>query len=312
MPKPAPGSRRQLPDALRKTVPVSITDLRSIQQHVKTLVPKVSPAVVAVEIGLSSGSGVVISSNGLVLTAGHVAGRPNRDVRFIFPDGKVAHGKTMGSDRDADTGLMRITDAGPWPYAPVGDLDQARLGDWVLALGHPGGFDRDRSLVVRLGRIISLAPGVLQSDCTISPGDSGGPLFDMNGRVIAIHSAISTSLAENFHVPITEVFDTWNELVTTTPPVPAPPSARSYLGVAIENDPPGCRVVAIDIGSPAAKAGLKIGDHVVQVEGRDILTSASLRRWLAETDPGQTLNLQIKRGAKRLPLSIKLAALPRK
>ena len=83
----------------------------------------------------------------------------------------------------------------------------------MLALGHPGGFDLRRSLVVRLGRIIRLETDALQTDCTISPGDSGGPLFDMHGRVIGIHSAISTSPAENFHVSVTEFYDSWDELV---------------------------------------------------------------------------------------------------
>ena len=69
------------------------------------------------------------------LTAGHVCGAPDRDVRFTFPDGKTARGKTLGANLDNDTGLMRITDRGPWPHAEMGDLQQARIGDWVLALG---------------------------------------------------------------------------------------------------------------------------------------------------------------------------------
>ncbi len=305
MPKPASASRRELPEALKKAVPVSISDLRAIQKHVEELVPKVSPAVVAVTVGYASGSGVIISSDGLVLTAGHVAGRPGREVRFIFPDGKTAHGQTVGVDLDADTGLMRITDPGPWPHVPVGDLEDARLGDWVLALGHPGGFDPQRSLVVRLGRIISAVPGVLQSDCIISPGDSGGPLFDMHGRVIGIHSAISTSFAENFHVPITEVYDTWKEL-TALPAPKATKLAQAYFGATAADDVPGCRITAIDVGSPAAKAGLKVGDRVVEANGREILASASLRRWLEETDPGETLNLLVKREGETFPLAVKL------
>ncbi len=308
MPRPEPANRKQLPEALRKSVPASIADLRTIQRQVESLVPKVSPAVVAVEVGMTnrngdtvgyaSGSGVVISSDGLVLTAGHVAAGPNRKVRFTFADGKTAVGKTVGVELEADTGLMRITDPGPWPYAPVGELEHARLGDWVLALGHPGGFDPQRSLVVRLGRIISLVPGVLQSDCIISPGDSGGPLFDMHGRVIAIHSAISTSFAENFHVPITEIYDTWKTLA------PLPPPA-TFLGATVKDDVPGCRITAIENSSPAAKAGLKVGDRVVEANGREILASASLLRWAEEMNAGESLTLKIKRGEKSLSVSIK-------
>jgi serine protease Do len=213
-PKPAAVNPKELAAAFAKTAPTSIADLRSIEQRVRTVVARVSPAVVAVQIAEGSGSGVVISADGLVLTAGHVCGQPNRDVRFAFPDGKTARGKTLGTDVESDTGLLKITTPGVWPCAPVGDLERARVGDWVLALGHPGGFDARRSLVVRLGRIIRRTPWTMQTDCTISPGDSGGPLFDMYGRVIGIHSFISTSMAENFHVPITEFYDTWDELVS--------------------------------------------------------------------------------------------------
>jgi serine protease Do len=156
-----------------------------------------------VEIGNGSGSGVVISADGLVLTAGHVVDTPHRDVRFTFPDGKSAKVKSLGIADESDAGLLRITDAGPWPYVELGDLKEGHIGEWVLALGHPGGFDLKRSLVVRLGRIIRLESDGLQTDCTISPGDSGGPLFDMAGKVIGIHSFISTSAADNYHVPVT-------------------------------------------------------------------------------------------------------------
>ena len=192
-----------------------MADLRTIEQNVEKLTAKISSAVVEVEVGSGSGSGVVISPEGLVLTAGHVCGRPNRTVRFTFPDGKKAQGKTLGVGEDSDTGLMRITDRGPWPWTPLGELEQGRAGDWVLALGHPGGFDAKRSLVVRLGRIIRLRSDAVQTDCTISPGDSGGPLFDMHGRVIGIHSYISGSMADNFHVPIAKFYEEWEEMAKT-------------------------------------------------------------------------------------------------
>ena len=310
VPKPGPARRQDLPAAFSKEVPTSIADLRAIEQQVKKLVRQVSPAVVAVEVGYASGSGVVISADGLVLSAGHVCGRPRRDVLFTFPDGRTARGKTMGVDRDADTGLMRITDPGPWPHVAVGDLEEARLGDWVLALGHPGGFDLKRSLVVRLGRIIRAAPGIVQTDCTINSGDSGGPLFDMHGRVLAIHSAISSSLAENFHVPITEFFDTWNTLAAGGSANALASQPRAYVGASAADDPAGCRLSAVEKNSPAFNAGLQPGDLVLKVEGRDIPVSATFRRWIAEAQPGETLNLEIKRGDKLLSLQVKLQTPP--
>ncbi len=310
LPSPVPDRRQDLPAVFRQPAPLSMADLRAIQRQVEALVPQISPAVVAVEVGLGSGSGVIISSDGLVLTAGHVCGRPNRNVRFEFPDGKTARGKTLGLDDDADTGLMKITDPGPWPHVPIGDLNRARLGDWVLALGHPGGFDLKRSLVVRLGRLVLMAPGVLQTDCTISPGDSGGPLFDMQGRVIGIHTAISSSIAENFHVPIYEFYDTWKELAALPRPAERPPPPLAYAGASAVDDAAGCRLSAIDKNSPASKAGLKINDLVLKVDGRTIVASAAFDRWVAESGPGETLDLQVRRGGKLLSLKMKLQPQP--
>jgi serine protease Do len=279
-----------------------------MEQRVKALVSRVSPAVVAVEVGYGSGSGVVVSADGLVLTAGHVAGRPGRSVRFTFPDGKLAHGKTLGVDTDTDSGLMRITDPGPWPYAAMGDLEDTAVGDWVLALGHPGGFDLKRSLVVRLGRVIRFADGALQTDCTISPGDSGGPLFDMAGRVIGIHTAISSPTSENFHVAINEYYDVWDQLVQGARATDLVAHPRSSIGATATDDAPGCRLTSIEKNGPASKAGLKVGDIVLKVDHRDITVAAAFRRWVAEAQPGETLNLEVKRGDRTLELEVQVQA----
>jgi serine protease Do len=305
-PKITPVHRTDLPAAFTAGAPNSLADLRVMERHVKALVARVSPAVVAVEIGTGSGSGVVISADGLVLTAGHVCGEPDRAAYFTFPDGKKARGKTIGRDSESDTGLMRITDPGPWPHAAVGDLAQTRVGDWVLALGHPGGFDVRRSLVVRLGRIIRFGEGSVQTDCTISPGDSGGPLLDMHGRVIGIHSAISTLLADNFHVPVTEFYDNWDLLARGATVEPEAASPRAYVGATGENDAEGCRLIEVEENSPAARAGLKVGDLVLKVNGRDIKVSAAFRRWVSEAVPGDTLNLQVKRGEEVLSIKVRM------
>src|ERR1035441_5427148 len=110
------------------------------------------------------------------------------------------------------------------------------LNGWVLALGHPGGFDRRRPLVVRLGRIIRLESDALQTDCTISPGDSGGPLLDMHGRIVGIHSAISSSLADNFHVAVTEFYDNWNVLAKGTSRDEEACLPRAYVGASGVDD----------------------------------------------------------------------------
>lgn len=307
---PSAGRRAALPPALSRPTPASVADLRAIEQHVKALVARVTPAIVAVEVGSGSGSGVVISADGLVLTAGHVAGRGGRDARFTFPDGRTARGKTLGASLASDAGLLQITGPGSWPHVPVGELGSARVGDWVLALGLPGGFDVKRSLITRLGRLIRMTPDALQSDCTISPGDSGGALFDMHGRVIGIHSYISSGATENFHVPITRFLEDWAALAGTgaSDPLVAP---QAYVGVVPEDDAAGCRLARIEPNSPAAKAGLKVGDVVRKVDGREIKLATTFRRWVAESRPGETLELEIVRGEETLAVSVKLAAPPR-
>jgi serine protease Do len=311
-PQPAPVHPADLPAAFFKSVPASIADLKAMQRHVEALVARVSPAVVAVEVGNGSGSGIVVTADGLVLTAGHVCGAPGRSVQFTFPNGNRAHGKTLGRDYESDTGLMQITDPGPWPHAPMGDLLHARLGDWVLALGHPGGFDLRRSLVVRLGRIIRFAPDTVQTDCTISPGDSGGPLVDMYGRVIGIHSAISISPAENFHVPISDFYDTWDVLAKGTPVAGQESAPRAYVGVSGVKDPDGCRLTEVDDNSPASRAGLKVGDVVLKVNGRAITVSSVFQHWMEEAKPGETLKLEIRRGDEVLSLVVKPTAQSRR
>ena len=309
-PRPAPADSRELAPAFKKTTPGSIADLKAMEQRVETLVAQISPAVVAVEVGSGSGSGVVISPDGLVLTAGHVCGLPNREVRFTFPGGRTVYGKTLGVDHESDTGLMKITERGIWPCAPMGELEHAHIGDWVLALGHPGGFDPRRSLVVRLGRIIRLAPEAIQTDCTISPGDSGGPLFDMYGRVVGIHSAISRSVAENFHVPVSEFYETWDELANAKAENDSAGQPRAYLGATVEDTSKGCRVSVVEENGPASKAGLNVGDLVLKVDEREIKVAATFRRWLVEATPGETLKLQIKRGDKISTLEVTVRAQP--
>lgn len=306
-----PANPRELSPVFQKDNPESVAELRLMQRHIEALVRQVSPTVVAVELGFVTGSGVIISPDGLVLTAGHVCGRPGRKVVFRFPDGSTADGKTLGVNENDDTGLMKITTPGPWPYAPLGDLKHARLGNWTLALGHPGGFDLKRSLVVRLGRIVRMAPDVLQTDCTLSPGDSGGPLFDMYGRVIAIHAAISDAMTENFHVPISDYYGDWAQLASgTLMRDTSDQPARAYCGATVETDPDGCHLSAIAADSPASRAGLKIGDVVVTVQGRHIRTSFGFERQLERASPGDTLHVEVKRGPDLLSFDMKLEAEP--
>ena len=212
-----------------------------------------------------------------------------------------------GTNHEEDAGMMKITDKGPWPFAELGTLAETRLGDWVLTLGHPGGFDPERSMVVRLGRIIRLSPGALQTDCTLSAGDSGGPLFDMLGKVIGIHSRISDSTAENFHVSITAFRDSWDRLVKGES-WGDERSQRPWFGVRGVEHPDGCKLESVEEDAPAFKAGLKVGDIVRKINGHEVKDYATLRRLVAESKPGDELKVELQRGEKEMSMTVKVEA----
>lgn len=198
---------------LSRAVPRGVDDLRVMETVVKKVVEKVLPATVGIRVGGAEASGVVVTEDGYVLTASHVAGRPGRSVDIVFSDGRIARGKTLGMNPDVDGALIKISEKGPWPHATLAPKDaEPQAGDWCLAVGHPGGILPTRTPPVRFGRVIMANDFVIRSDCTISPGDSGGPLFDLQGRVIGIHSRISEDETDNLHVPGISFVRTWDKL----------------------------------------------------------------------------------------------------
>lgn len=306
VPGPAPVS--PLPDALAKLQPRTIEDLRLMEQYVSTLITRVSPAVVGIQVGSGSGSGVVISQDGLVLTAAHVCDEPRRPVRFRFPDGTTARGETLGVDHDTDAGLMRITDPGDWPFVEMGPKSRPAPGNWVLALGHPGGFDPARSPVVRLGRVLRASANRIQSECPLTGGDSGGPLFDMHGRVAGIHSRISEAAHDNYHVPITAYHQSWERLLKGEAWGRTDSAGRSWVGIQGSDLAEGVEVQAVEKESPAFAAGVKPGDVILQVNDRPVRDFAAFRRMVLRSRPGDRLNLDIRRDGEDQRLAITVAA----
>ena len=193
--------------------PKNVDELKSIQAQVQKVAAKVVPCTVGVQIGAARGSGVIVSEDGIVMTAGHVVGRPGQDVDFFFADGTTAKGKTLGVYKTADAGLMKITEGGKWPFVEKGQSGDLKLGAWCVAVGHPLGYQKERPPVVRVGRILRSGETVIQTDCSLVGGDSGGPLFDLEGRVIGINSRIGGSTSANFHVPVDIFHDRWDRLV---------------------------------------------------------------------------------------------------
>ncbi len=182
--------------------------IKERQEKVLAVVKNSGAAVV--NIG-GVGSGVLVSKDGLVLTAGHVAqavdARPFRDDKGEFnvtlADGREVRAKALGRNMNRDAALIQITTVGEYPIAEMADEKSIHQGDWCVAMGHPGGYIVDRTAPVRTGRLWQKdEKKCYRTDCTVSGGDSGGPLFDLQGKVIGIHSSIGERLEENRHVPI--------------------------------------------------------------------------------------------------------------
>jgi S1-C subfamily serine protease len=201
------------PALLDKATPASVAELRALEAQVQKVLAKVVPCTVGIRIGPGQGSGVIVSADGYVLTAGHVSEAPGRDAIVVLPSGKTLRAKTLGRNIGADSGLLKIIDPGPYPFVEMGKSSTLQKGQWVVAIGHPGGFRANRTPVVRLGRVLFANPFIIRTDCTIVGGDSGGPLFDLEGKVVGIHSKIgNTAITENFHVPIDTYREHWDRL----------------------------------------------------------------------------------------------------
>jgi serine protease Do len=192
--------------------PKNTQELKSIQDRVEKVVTAVMPSVVGVKVGSSGGSGVIVSEEGLVLTAGHVVRKPGEKVTFYFADGKQAKGVTLGMFKSNDAGMMKITDQGKWPVVELGDSAAVATGSWSVAVGHPFGYRPGRPPVVRLGRILRNTPTTIQTDCPLISGDSGGPLFDLDGKLIGINSRIGGQTEQNYHVPTAVFQEHWDRL----------------------------------------------------------------------------------------------------
>jgi serine protease Do len=285
------------PAALDKPVPQDVQDLRAIQQQVKKVLAKAIPCTVAVRIGNSFGSGVIVSKDGHVLTAGHISAEADRPVTLIFADGRRVKGKTLGSNQDIDSGMIQITEEGEWPFAEMGDSSKLKKGDWCITLGHPDGYKPGRSPVLRLGRVMDLRKRVIRTSCPLVGGDSGGPLFDMDGKVIGIHSRIGNSLSFNIHVPVDTYRNTWDRLVKGD--VWGGPSGP-YIGVVLNPDAKECVIAEVEKDSPAEKAGLKPDDVVLSFGKNKVEDLEDLITMIRKRRPGDEVSLEVRRGGEVL------------
>lgn len=293
----------------------------------------VYPQAPSEQILRGQGSGFVIDQSGMILTNSHVVNGADK-VTVTLKDGRVFEGKVRGSDDVSDLAVVKINGT-DLPFAPLADSDQVSVGDWAIAVGNPLGLDNTVTLgiVSTLHRssaqigLIDKRLDFIQTDAAINPGNSGGPLLNDRGEVIGINTAIrADAMGIGFAIPINKA-KSIKDALARGEKIPHP-----YLGVQMttltpeiakqNNDDPnsaftvpeieGVIVVRVLPDTPAAKAGIRRGDVIVQIDGQAIRTADQLQTIVENSRLGQTLKVQVRRGEQTQQLAVKTAELQNK
>ena len=294
------------------TPPRNQDELRAMQEHMQRLSKAVIPAVVGIRLKNGMGSGVIISPDGYILSAGHGTGRSNKPATVFLPDGRKFSATTLGANHRVDAGLLKISSDqidsdNPLPYVQTGDSDALQYGQWCIAVGHPGGFQEDRKPAVRMGRMLLQGENIIVTDCTLVGGDSGGPLFSATGEVIGIHSRIGEGIEANLHIPVNVFEKDWNRFAQGDVwggPSPGGP----FLGVLEAGNQEEAEIGRVIPGSPAALAGVRGGDIVMKFNGKPIQNFSQLVSAVAECDPGEMVRLDVRREAKQLVIKVEIGS----
>ena len=264
----------------------------------------------------SLGSGFVIGGDGHILTNAHVIEGAD-EVVVRLTDKREFKARVVGADKRSDVAVIKIEASG-LPVVRLGNPEKLRVGEWVVAIGSPFGFDNSvtAGIVSAKGRALPLENYVpfIQTDVAINPGNSGGPLFNMAGEVIGINSQIYSRsggyMGVSFAIPIDVAMDIQQQLRT------GGKVNRGRLGVVIQevsrelaeslglSRPQGAVVNAVEADGPAAKAGIETGDVILRFDGKAINASAELPRLVAATPPGTRSNVQVWRKGRLRDLTV--------
>jgi serine protease Do len=270
----------------------------------------------------SLGSGFVIDASGIVITNNHVIADAN-EVMVIFNDGQKLKAEILGKDQKVDVAVLRVKPEKPLKAVKFGDSEKARVGDWVLAVGNPFGLGGSvtAGIVSARNRNIDSGPydNYIQTDASINKGNSGGPLFNMDGEVIGINTAILSpsggSVGIGFATPANTVLPVIEQLQKFGE------TRRGWLGVRIQNVDEGIAenlglgatrgalVAGVDDKGPAKPAGLKSGDVIIKFDGKPIKESRDLPKLVAAAPVGKEIEVVIVRGGKEQAKTIKLGRL---
>lgn len=290
-------------------------DLRLLEEQVRDVAQVRMPATVALLSAAtgSSGSGVIASRDGLILTAAHVI-QGAEEILVVFPDGEEVKAEVLGANYSKDIAMVQLPKTRAWPFVRLGTSKTLKAGDWVVALGHSEGFDAARTPPVRFGQVVSRGPGnFVTTDCTLIGGDSGGPLFDLDGNLVAIHSSIGLSLSNNNHAGIDGFREDWQRLLASEAwgelslnPFANPEMPVLGIGMAPPRHGRGVVVATVVAESPAAAAGVRVGDVIVSIDGQDIENGAELLRSLAKRQAGDRIHVGLLRGDRERDVEVTL------
>jgi serine protease Do len=270
----------------------------------------------------SLGSGFIVSSDGFILTNAHVVEAAD-EILVRLTDKREFKARVIGADKRTDVALIKI-DAKGLPIVTLGDPNALKVGEWVVAIGSPFGFDNSvtAGIVSAKGRSLPQENYVpfIQSDVAVNPGNSGGPLFNMKGEVIGINSQIYSrsggSMGISFAIPIDVAMEVQNQLKSTGK------VSRGRIGVVIQDvskelaesfglsKPQGAAVNAVEKGGPADKAGIEQGDVILKFDGKAVSSSADLPRIVGSTRPGAKIPLQVWRKGAVKELTVVVAEIP--
>jgi serine protease Do len=271
---------------------------------------------------MSLGSGFVIDPDGIVVTNNHVVEDAD-EVTVKFSDGTELEATVLGRDAKTDLAVLKVESESPLPYVNWGDSDNMRVGDWVMAIGNPFGLGGTvtAGIVSARNRNINSGPydDFIQTDASINKGNSGGPLFNLEGQVIGVNTAIispsggsigigfsiPSAIAKNIILQLREYGET----------------RRGWLGVRIQSvtpdiaesmdldDPKGALVVGVEDDGPAKDAGIKVGDLIVGFDGKEVPTMRDLPRIVAETEIGKSVEVEIIRNGRRRMIEVGISRL---
>ena len=270
----------------------------------------------------SLGSGFVISTDGYIMTNAHVVDHADK-ITVRLTDKREFSAKVIGADKRTDVALLKIEASG-LPIITKGDPNKLKVGEWVVAIGSPFGFDSSvtAGIVSAKGRSLPRDNFVpfIQTDVAINPGNSGGPLFNMNGEVVGINSQIYTrsggSMGLSFAIPIDVAMQVADQLRTTGKVV------RGRIGVSIQeltrelaesfglSKPSGALVSSVEKNAPADKAGIEASDVILKFDGKPVDSSNDLPRIVAATKPGSKVVVELWRKGASKQVTVEVGQMP--